>query len=193
MDKIRITSHDWKNRGTVMHFLTPDIFYPKVSVEELFTDKVTVPMAKARESYQSYLNSVKHNINSKLLKLYMGEAPYLDHEDQKLHDFMIRQLVYDGAAQGSKKGTDHIRLILDAHNGYDYELLFDNLQYFRAENALYEFSTQRSFGEIVLCEIGVIDDIQGCNFISCWTSGGCEFSIWFKKFNYRVIAQKTKE
>lgn len=199
MEVIQINSGCWNTAGNQMLFLKPEIFFPDVSVEELFSKPVEDTMHLAREQYAAYLESVMSQINKKLWKLYNGKVLGLTEYDRRLHDFIIKQIVYDGAAYYNRRKSDGIRLVLDAHGDYEYELIFKRVCRFYCQNdneAYTDFF--RGIGEIVLCEIGVINDIPGCCFLNCRTSGGCNMSIWFHGFDLHVckkaeVSQPNKE
>ena len=195
MKVTQITGGCWNTAENRMLYLKPEILYPNVPVRELESEEVQDAMQKVWDQYDAYLQSVRKKISRKLLKLYEGSAPGLGRGDEHLHDFIVRQILYEGRAYGiwDGKTSDRVRMLLDAHGDYEYELIFDRVYRYFCRNDIYTRPDLFSgMEEIVLCEIGVVEDIPGCNFLNAWTSSGCEFSIWFQKFDLKITLKEPK-
>ena len=192
MKIIQINSSCWNTSDSRMLFLKPDIFYPDVPVKDLHSKPIQEAMDAANDQYEAYLQSVKPKIIKKLWKLFEGKVLGLTSCDTRLHDFIVKRIVYDGIASYGAGKTDQIRMILDARNDYEYELIFDRVLKFNCRNDIHaRYDLFRGMEEIVLCEIGIIEDITGCNFLNFWTSSGCELSVWFQKFDLQIIKKSV--
>lgn len=183
-----------------MNFLNLRIYYLIPEFEDESAKRKYYNQAdEANKEYDQYLHAMKRKINKKLMDFYIGKKRDPEGFHRRLHDYDIKQVIFSGdSLNGRKKlkGYDSVKLIIDGHNDYDYELSFGNVQCFKMEyqRLLDEPNPHNQFFSgiytIDFSEIGVVEDIPKCNYFSCLTLQGGEFFVAFKKFDYKAIPCK---
>ncbi len=179
----KIKSEEVVGKEAGMLFLDRALHYPHDS-DDLFSEERAVALRENREGYTAYLQPVRRRIKSRLYQLYQGNAPYLTKLDDRLHDFHLLRLTYERIA--ADKPFVRLQMEVEIWDGHHFILNFNELLYYRVRYEDYAPRNVLAGDDILLCEIGVIDDLRGSNFLNLFTAEGLMLSVGFCKFDYTV-------